>query len=181
MKHKDIVRIIADLLKNLDSENPQPKEEYEPGIGPIGEPQLVKMIEAQLGSLGLSGKIQQTPDLVLCDTWALEFKIVRPFGNNGKEAEGWSQNLLHPYPGNVSLIGDAYKLLKLNNFEHKCLFAIGYEHKSAKISLDPLLSSFELITECLMNIPLGQRVEETRKDLVHPEHQVLRCISWELV
>jgi hypothetical protein len=26
--------------------------------------------------------------------------------NNGKEAETWSVNLLHPYPGNVSVIGD---------------------------------------------------------------------------
>lgn len=42
------------------------------------------------------------PDVLVPNRWALEFKIVRPFGDNGIEAERWSQNLLHPYPGNVS-------------------------------------------------------------------------------
>jgi len=42
---------------------------------------------------------------------ALEFKIARPFGDNGKEAENWSVNLPHPYAGNVSVIGDCLKLL----------------------------------------------------------------------
>ena len=180
MKHKDIVKIIADILKQFDSEYPKHKN-FQEGVGPFGEPQLVKEIVKRLGNRGLPAETKQTPDMILCDTWAFEFKIVRPFGDNGNEAENWSQNLLHPYVGNVSLIGDAYKLLNLNEFEHKCLFAIGYEHDDPIISLDPLLSSFELIAKCVMSIPLGQRVEEVRKELVHPEHKVLRCVSWELI
>src|SRR6058998_405930 len=35
-----------------------------------------------------------------------------PFGDNGKEAENWSVNLLHPYEGNVSTIGDCCKLAR---------------------------------------------------------------------
>ena len=112
--------------------------------------------------------------------WALEFKIVRPFGGNGRETENWSVNLLHPYDGNVSLIGDALKLSRLNGYHYKGLFVIGYEHDPPKISLDPLVSSVELIARNIMRIPLGERVEERRDHLVHPEHQVLRCISWEL-
>jgi len=42
--------------------------------------------------------------------WVIEVKIARPFGDNGKEAEAWSVNLLHPYAGNTSIIGDCLKL-----------------------------------------------------------------------
>jgi hypothetical protein len=111
---------------------------------------------------------------------ALSFKIVRPFGDNGKEAENWTVNLLHPYSGNVSLIGDALKLIQLPNYQHKGLFVIGYEHDPPKISLDPIIASFELIAQQVMKIKLGERIEEKRRGLIHPEHQVVRCIGWEL-
>ena len=111
---------------------------------------------------------------------AIEFKIVRPFGDNGREAENWSVNLLHPYAGNVSLIGDAIKLSGLSGYRSKGLFVIGYEHDPPKIPLDPLFSLFELIAKTVMGISLGKRVEERRDQLVHPEHQVLRCVGWEL-
>ena len=64
--------------------------------------------------------------------WAVEFKIVRPFGDDGKVAENWSQNLLHPYEGNTSLIGDALKLIGRKDYQRRCLFAICYEHEPPK-------------------------------------------------
>ena len=114
------------------------------------------------------------------DMWAIEFKIVRPFGDNDREAESWSQNLLHPYEGNTSLIGDAIKLSRLSTYPQKSVFAIGYEHDPAQIDLEPLFSSFELISRSIMNIPLGQRFEERRTGLEHPTHQVVRCVAWQL-
>ena len=120
------------------------------------------------------------PDLDVEGEVAVEFKIVRPFGDNGKEAENWTVNLLHPYEGNTSLIGDALKLSKLGGYSQKVLFVIGYEHDPPRISLDPLLTSFEVLMREVVRISIGERVEEVRTGLVHPEHQVLRCISWEL-
>jgi hypothetical protein len=73
-------------------------------------------------------------------------------GHNGREAENWSVNMLHPYPGNVSLIGDAIKLLKLDSFPWKGLFIIGFEHAPARISLDPLISAFELIAKQVIRL-----------------------------
>lgn len=179
MKHDELVSVIADLLKDFDSEYPEHKT-FQPGIGPFGEPQLVREIATRLSKQGIGAQTHRTPDMDVQDSWAIEFKIVRPFGNNGREAENWSQNLLHPYEGNVSLIGDAIKLLKLDNYPHKCLFVIGYEHDPPKIELEPLLSSFELISSCVMKIAIGERIEAIRNGLVHPIHQVMRCISWEL-
>ena len=179
MQYADIIKIIADILKEFDSERPVHKN-FSPGIGPFGEPQIVREIAWRLSSRGIPSQTKRTPDLDVQQEWAIEFKIIRPFGDNGREAENWSVNLLHPYSGNVSLVGDAIKLSELNNYRHKGLFVIGYEHDPVKISLDPLIHSFELIAKQVMNIALSERVEEKREHLVHPKHQTLRCIGWEL-
>jgi hypothetical protein len=180
MEYSDVVKIIADILKEFDSERPVHKA-FQPGIGPFGEPQIVGIIAKRLSLKGIAAKTKRTPDLDIQDRWAVEFKIVRPFGDNGKEAENWSVNMLHPYAGNVSLIGDAIKLTSLNAYPNKGLFVIGYEHNPAKINLDTLLDSFETIACKVMGINLSERVEQKREGLVHPEHQVLRCIGWQIL
>ncbi len=131
--------------------------------------------------MGHTATTQRTPDLGISKDWALEFKIVRPFGDNGKEAEDWSVNMLHPYAGNVSLLGDALKLRALDGFTHKGLIVLGFEHDPARISLDPLLDSFESIALHVMRVALTPRFEQARAPLVPPEHQVLRCIGWEVL
>ncbi len=179
MQYSDIVRMVADILKQFDTERPVHKA-FQPGIGPFGEPQIVSLVAQRMFARGVPAWTRKTPDLDIQHEWAIEFKIVRPFGDNGREAENWSVNLLHPYPGNVSLIGDSIKLSRLQGFPHRGLFVIGFEHQPAKISLDPLISSFELIAQEVTDVRLSARVEERREGLVHPEHQVLRCIGWEL-
>jgi hypothetical protein len=86
-----------------------PFKQFQRGVGPYGEPQLLVAVAQHLNTLSKyngSVKTKRTPDLLIPDQWALEFKLARPFGDNGREAENWSVNLLHPYEGNVSLIGD---------------------------------------------------------------------------
>ena len=179
MELNEVVELTADLLKDFDSSRPVFKN-FKPGIGPFGEPQLVKIISELLTNDGHPASTARTPDLMIKNDWALEFKIARPFGDNGKEAENWSVNLLHPYGGNISSIGDALKLIRYETSAKKAIFVIGYEHKQPVISLDPLFSSFELIARSVCNVPLGNRVEERRGDLVHPIHQVVRCLAWEI-
>lgn len=180
MEYQNIVTKITNLLYEYDSEKPVHKE-FQPGIGPFGEPQIVKIIAEKLTLSGLDSLTKRTPDLLIQNRWGIEFKIVRPFGDNGKEAENWSVNMLHPYPGNVSLLSDAIKLRNFNGGIEKGLFVIGYEHNPARISLDPLIDSFELIARKVLLLNLSDRIEETRKGLVHPEHQVLRCIGWKVL
>jgi hypothetical protein len=113
--------------------------------------------------------------------WALEFKIVRPFGDNGKLAENWSTNLLHPYEGNVSAIGDCFKLLGLDGLQRKAVVVIGYEHSPPQLSLDPLLAAFELVARNIARISLGPRCEAIRKGLIHRVHQQLIVSAWEVL
>ncbi|MCG3201555.1 MAG: hypothetical protein NFCOHLIN_01425 [Gammaproteobacteria bacterium] len=62
---------------------------------------------------------KRLPDLLVPGEWAVELKVVRPFGDNGKPAEHWSENVLHPYAGNTSSLGDCLKLLASGLSERK--------------------------------------------------------------
>ena len=183
--YSSLVGRIADLLTILDRERPVHRSrgrEFKPGIGPFGEPQLVKMLAQLLTKQGVPSRTRRTPDLDIKNgTWGIECKIARPFGDNDAVAENWSVNLLHPYPGNESLIGDGLKLSALTGFQRKGLLVLGFEHDPAKLSLDPLVNSFELVATGVCGVPLGRRVEEARSGLVHPVHQVLRCFGWEVL
>ena len=179
----EVVTGIADALVSIDASR-VPHRTFHPGVGPYGEPQLVKLIAAFLnGRPKYDGKActRRTPDLLIPDEWALEFKIARPYGDNGKEAENWSVNLLHPYAGNVSSIGDCYKLLTLGGKERKGIVVIGYEHVPCKIDLTPLIESFEVIAKNVAHVNLSPRVECRREGLVHPVHQCVRVLGWEVL
>lgn len=162
----------------------QPFRAFKPGVGPYGEPQLVVRIATYLNELpkyGSAVRTKRTPDLLIPNEWAIEFKITRPFGDNGKEAENWSVNLLHPYPGNVSTVGDCHKLAKLRSPERKAVVVIGYEHHPPKIDLTLLVESFEVVAMHVANIKLSPRVETRRQDLIHPIHQSVRVFGWHVL
>lgn len=183
MELPEVVTDIATGLSALDGAGSRFRE-FQPGIGPFGEPQLVKQIATHLNTLkryGESVRTKRCPDLLIPDEWAIEIKITRPYGDNGKEAENWSVNLLHPYRGNTSSIGDCYKLLGLTTPERKAVLVIGYEHAPAKIDLTPLVKSFEAIATCVAGITLGPRVEKSCEGLVHPVHQTARLFAWEVL
>jgi hypothetical protein len=130
-----------------------------------------------------SPKLEQKllPDVLIPDKWALEVKIVRPFGDNGLPAEHWSENILHPYPGNTSSLGDCMKLLQSGLPERKGIIVFGYEHAQAVVPLDPAIRSFELLAGEIMQVKLTPRVERRIEGLTHPVHQVLRVFGWEIL
>jgi hypothetical protein len=178
-----LVRDIADALVSVDATG-SPFKAFQPGVGPYGEPQLVGLIAKHLRDLvryGRGVKTKRSPDLLIPGQWAVEFKIARPFGDNGREAENWSVNLLHPYAGNVSAIGDCLKLMEYPGPERRASVVIGYEHSPARIPLEPLLASFELLAQQILGIGLSPRVEERREGLRHRFHQQLIVAAWEIV
>lgn len=84
-----IVCDIADALVDIDTSRIAFRD-YRPGVGPFGEPQLVRRIAEILDSKDVyRGKVGtgRTPDFIINDSWVMEFKIVRPFGDNGLEAQ----------------------------------------------------------------------------------------------
>ena len=178
-----VIHDVADALVDIDQSR-IPFKQFQPGVGPYGEPQLVRAIAQHLNEFdAYQGAVctRRCPDLLIRSSWAVEFKLVRPFGDNGKEAENWSVNLLHPYQGNVSAIGDCLKLKCLECVERKAVLVIGYEHRPPRIRLAPLFDAFEVVACAVAGIPLGQRVQVTRLGLVHPVHQQLLVAGWEVL
>ena len=183
MSLERVVKSVADALVQLDQWG-VPFKDFQPGVGPYGEPQLVRFVAGYLnevdGYRGLT-RSKRTPDLLIRGQWALEFKLARPFGDNGKEAENWSVNLLHPYPGNVSAIGDCLKLMGWTGPERKAEVVVCYEHTPPRISVAPLLRAFEVVSRQTAGITLGSRIVEQRLGLVHPVHQQLLVVAWEVM
>lgn len=177
-----VVDDIADSVVAIDQSN-TPFKQFRPGAGPYGEPQLVRAIAERLNqATAYRGRTRtkRCPDLLIDGAWALEIKLARPFGDNGKEAENWSVNLLHPYEGNVSVIGDCMKLRALATGERKAVVVIGYEHTPPRIQLEPLMAAFEAIAKHVCSIRLGDRIQTSRIGLVHPVHQQLLVVAWEV-
>jgi len=111
--------------------------------------------------------------LLIPQHWAIEVKLARPFGDNGMEAENWSVNLLHPYEGCTSVIGDCLKLERFNGSERKAALVVGYEHTPPRIKLAALLQAFEVVATNVVGLKLGPRVQVVRTGLVHSVHQQL--------
>ena len=182
MSLPELLSDIAAILVLIDRDA-VPFKDFQPGVGPYGEPQLLKLVSGHLvldEKYGPGVKTAKTPDLLVPDRWALEFKLARPFGDNGKVAENWSVNLLHPYAGNTSLLGDCLKLRQLAGPERKAAVVVGYEHTPPQIPIEPLLRAFEVIADQVMGINLGARAQVQRSGLRHPVHQQLSVTGWEV-
>ena len=158
---------------------------FQPGVGPYGEADAVRRAVEHMRNwnprLFADARIKRLPDILIPNRWAIEAKIVRPFGDNAKPAEHWSENILHPYPGNTSSLGDCVKLLESGLTERKGILVFGYEHASAVTPLDPAIRSFELLAAEIMRIRLSRRSERRIDGLCHPVHQVLRVFGWEVL
>lgn len=92
----------------------------------------------------------------------------------------WSVNLLHPYAGNVSSLGDCLKLASYSGPERRAALVIGYEHAPSKIDLMPLVKSFEAIAKDVLGIKISERIETERTGLRHPVHASARLFAWEV-
>ncbi|MGA2322597.1 MAG: hypothetical protein ABSG22_01980 [Sedimentisphaerales bacterium] len=160
-------------------------KQFKPGIGPFGESDAVKaaltVLKGRHPERYEKAVTKRQPDLLIPNEWQVELKIIRPFGDNGKEAENWSQNVLHPYPGNTSSIGDCLKLIAANGNEGKAVVVFGYEHDPVQIPLDPCINGFEMLAANLFKIRLSTRIEKKVKGLIHPVHQTLRVFAWEVL
>jgi hypothetical protein len=179
-----LVEDLADALAAVDASKATHKQ-FQPGIGPFGEADAVRAALAWLKDAKplayAAAATKRLPDLLIPGQWAVELKVVRPFGDNGLPAEHWSENVLHPYPGNTSSLGDCSKLLASGLSERKAVVVFGFEHTPAQVPLETALSGFELLARELLAFRLSSRHEALRKGLVHPVHQQLRVYGYEVL
>ena len=191
----EIVRDFAQAFKAVDALRPEGRSKtrtYRAEVGPLTEAEAVSQAlnflkSRQPRSLYEEANPKKYPqgrqqcDLVIPDEWAIEFKLIRPFGDNGKEAEHWSENVLHPYEGNTSSIGDCIKLIKSRFPEKKAIIIFGYEHAPTQIDLTLAVKAFEAIAREVTGIQLGERHTAEFQDLIHPVHQQGKVFGWEVL
>jgi hypothetical protein len=187
-----LVKDVADALARIDAAAPiGSARRFRPGIGPLTESELTDALFRDLAAtqpatyLGCGPKSypgsRAICDIVVQGKWAIELKLARPFGDNGKPAERWSENLLYPYRGNTSAIGDCLKLVGSTIAARKGVVIIGYEHSPPQIALEPAVRGFELLADVVCGLVLSPRVERTVTGLIHPYHQQARVYGWEVL
>ena len=80
----------AQALYDVDR-NGAAHKNFRPGIGPFGESDAVKaalaILREKCPEKYSKAVTQRQPDFLIPNQWQIEFKILRPFGDNGKEAE----------------------------------------------------------------------------------------------
>jgi len=177
-----VVDAFASALRTVDGSGVAHKA-FRPGIGPYGEADAVRaaLQHMRSDSRFAEARTKRLPDMLIPGQWALEFKVIRSFGDNGLPAEHWSENVLHPYSGNTTSLGDCLKLILSGLPERKGIVVFGFEHAQAVVPLDPPIRSFELLAHHILQIQLSPGVERRVDGLSHPVHQVLRVFGWEVL
>jgi hypothetical protein len=135
---------LADL-RRPQAVNIRSKEVYQVGIGPHSESQTVKLITDELqqyspqeykDKIGISisypNSRRQKCDLCLGDSpvwdWAIEVKMLRLLGDNGKLNDNILMHILSPYPEHSSVLPDCVKLVNTELSSNKAILIYGYEH-----------------------------------------------------
>jgi hypothetical protein len=194
MELQQIVQDLATAFKEVDSCKPQGRSKtriYRPGVGPLTEKEAIRLAverlvirspEAYAGTTTVRyPQTRQECDLVIPRKWAIELKLLRPFGDNGVEAEHWSENILHPYEGDTSTIGDCLKLIGSGFQLRKAVIVFAYEHRPPRVDISVAVEAFELISTKLVGLVLGSRITAEFVDLVHPCHQQGKVFGWEVL
>jgi hypothetical protein len=173
--------------------NARSKVAFQLGIGPHSEAQTVKLVGTELERLGpptyghrlTYGVAYPEVPRQKCDLcvgsapyweWAVEIKMLRILGDNGKANDNILMHLLSPYPAHRSALTDCEKLAESRLGRRKAILIFGYDADAWP--LEPAISAFETLARARTS--LGKRLSAEFRGLVHPVHSSGRVFAWEL-
>ena len=174
----------------VDQRRPQ-KKPYQPGIGPHTESETVELVVEEIANLypeRYRKHAFQVPYLGTrqkCDVcfgegplweWAIEVKMVRFFGDNGKPADTIITHLLSPYSSDHSAVSDAEKLAQSNLNGRKAILIYGFDYSNRP--LEPAIEAFETLAQ--LKVRLGVRVSCAFQELIHPILTRGKVFAWEI-
>ncbi len=193
--------LVADFavgIKNADARRPQAvnvrsKKRFRPGIGPHSEAQTVELVMAELTGFkpstyanryGLGVPYPEAPrqkcDLCLGRPgeweWAVEVKMLRILGDNGKANDNILMHIFSPYPAHRSALTDCSKLASTSLARRRAVLIYGYH--ADEWPLDPAIEAFEVLAT--RNVHLGACQRASFSGLVHPVHASGQVYAWEL-
>lgn len=193
----DLVADFAAGIQAVDSlapvaSNPRTGVSYQPGIGPHEEPQTIKLVMAHLvdtdperyDSYGLdvpyADGTRQACDVCLGAPgswdWAVEVKMLRLMGDNGKLNDNMVLHVLSPYPAHHSALTDCGKLLGSRLGRRKAILIYGYDYPNWP--MDPVIEAFQTLAS--RDVNLAKPVVASFDGLIHPVHCRGRVFGWQL-
>lgn len=164
---------------------------FAPGIGPHPENEVVSMCLTRMAESKPSKyeshklRVRYPGSRAECDLclgnaqawdWAIELKLLRFLGDNGKQNGHMLMHILSPYPQDHSAVTDCAKLVTSGLAARSAIVIFGYEH--AEWPLEPAISAFEHLAT--RSVQLGARCSADTGELVHPVHRQGRVYGWEL-
>ena len=190
-----IVADLADSFMQADALAPVATSQrgdrtYQPGIGPHAENQAVRLALDQLERMPRYsdvelGQFLAYPDAprLKCDLWigdpvmwAIEVKMARFAGDNGKPDPGALKDVLSPYPVDRSAVTDCAKLAESGLTCAKAIVIYGFETSERPLAV--VIEAFERLVSD--QVELGQRHEAAFGPLVHPVHRDGWVFGWEV-
>ncbi len=163
---------------------------YRPGIGPLPERDLVELTRARMAAShsalysGLAAQVTYPGSRQKCDlhwsaqpaSWAIEVKMIRVRGDNGKLADLSVQDVLSPYESDHSALSDCTKLAQANFDARRAVLIYGFEDQERP--LDVLVEAFEALA--VHYVRLGPRAVAHVPALIHPVFSRARVFAWEV-
>ena len=194
----EFVSDFASAIKHVDSKKPvalnaRSKEPYQPGIGPHPEGQTVDLVIEELRTMfppKYSNKLAigvPYPDAPRqkCDVcigsdphwdWAIEVKMLRILGDNGKPNDNILMHILSPYASHRSAVTDCEKLASSAIGKRNAILIYGYEAEEYPIRV--AIDAFQIIAATYVR--MSECTEAGFDNLVHPVHSSGTVFGWEI-
>ena len=181
---KDLVHCFADVIKQKDTERIK-NGTFHAGIGSFEEEHHLDFLEEKLPSI--QREIEYNESSEECDLkynnngkdYYIEFKLCRPYKNNGKIEEFFYKTIFSPFDKNT-LMTDVNKLFNSTFVGEKVIMFVYYEKAENE---NPLLTSNNIIDKIITdaklwyNINLRVLVRTSIENLVHPIHQRAELVT----
>lgn len=166
---------------------------YQVGLGPHTEANTVSLVLGEMeednpgryGDAWRTGVPYGTGSRQKCDVclgpdpdseWAIEVKMIRMLGDDGKPNDNLPTHILSPYSRHRSALTDCTKLVESDLNGRTAILMYGYD--SVDWPLEPLIAAFELLASKVVR--LGDRIEQSFTGLMHPIHQEGSVVAWEI-
>lgn len=188
-----LVTDFAAAFEAADAESPRyvsrTGREYKPGLGPHSEDRAVALVLDQMRrrdavTYGDSGQGLAYPEKrQRCDLyigrpaqWAVEVKMARFFGDNGKPDDTSIKDLLSPFEVHRSALSDCAKLAASQLAPHKALLIYGFDSES--LPLETAIDAFEYLAS--RKVELGPRASAPLHSLIHPVFSRGTVFGWQI-
>jgi hypothetical protein len=186
-----LARDFAEGMILADAQAPT-RGHYRPGLGPHTEVQTVALVMAELtrtypakyGTVKTGVPYPNAPrqkcDLLISPSegrpWAIEVKMLRFMGDNGKPNDNMLMHILSPYPKHRSVLTDCEKLVGSGFEQPYALLIYSYDYNDWPMEL--AVEAFEQLAR--YRVQLGPRHFAGFDGLIHPVHQRGGVFVWEI-